>query len=32
MKYMTQEITRKIKSEERTPQQQQKQKAHLLKL
>ena len=32
MKYMTQEITRKIKSKERTPKQQQKQKAHLLKL
>ena len=32
MKYMTQEITRKIKSKERTPQQQQKQKAHLLML
>ena len=32
MKYMTQEITRKIKSKERTPTQQQKQKAHLLKL
>ena len=30
VKYMTQEITRKIKSKERTPQQ--KQKAHLLKL
>ena len=29
MKYMTQEITRKIKSKERTPQQQQKLKAHL---
>ena len=29
MKYMTQETTRKIKSKERTPQQQQKQKAHL---
>ena len=32
MKYMTQEITRKIKWKERTPQQQQKQKAHLLVL
>ena len=32
MKYMTQVVTRKIKSKERTPQQQQKQKAHLLKL
>ena len=32
MKYMTQETTRKIKSKERTPQQQQKQKGHLLKL
>ena len=32
MKYTTQEITRKIKSKERTPQQQQKQKAHLLML
>ena len=30
MKYMSQEITRKIKSKERTPQQQ-KLKAHLLK-
>ena len=29
MKYMTQEITRKIKSKERTPQQQQKLKAHV---
>ena len=32
MKYLTQKITRKIKSNEKTPQQQQKQKAHLLKL
>ena len=32
MKYMTQKITRKIKSKEKTPQQQQKQKAHLLTL
>ena len=32
MKYMTQEIMQKIKRKERTPQQQQKQKAHLLTL
>ena len=32
MKYMTQEITRKIKWKERTPQQQQKQKVHVLTL
>ena len=32
MKYMTQEITQKIKLKERMPQQQQKQKAHFLTL
>ena len=32
MKYMTQEIMQKIKWKERMPQQQQKQKAHLLTL
>ena len=32
MKYMTQEIMQKIKWKEKMPQQQQKQKAHLLKL
>ena len=32
MKYITQEITRKTKWKERTPQQQQKLKAHLQKL